>query len=156
MKNNRRKINIIDKIRKSPALAVKYLPKAVWCLDTIQFAAALAAVWDFITSEEREKLIFRIVREFMRGKLLYNKQMKTGPDEMFYTFLVFAYSVARNRKSKVDLIDTIKVYRLWELSIWAKFDEEYSNIRACWKNKKEVALYHNNLKTKNNGGVKNE
>jgi hypothetical protein len=61
---------------------------------------------------------------------------KTDPDEMFYTFLVFAYSVARNRRTKVDLIDTIKVYRLWELSIWAKFDKEYSDIRSCWKKQK--------------------
>ena len=139
MKNSDRgKTRIINKIRKSPASAVKYLPRAVWRLDTIQFAAALAAVWDFITPQEREELILKIIREFMRGKIIYNKQTETDPDEMFYTFLVFAYSVARSRKSKIDLIETIKVYRLWELSIWAKFDEEYSNIRSCWKKEQKT------------------
>jgi len=134
--SNRGKTRIINKIRKSPASAVKYLPKAVWRLDTIQFAAALAAVWDFITPQEREELILKIIREFMHEKIVYNKQVKTDPDEMLYTFFVFAYSVAKNRKSSVDLIDTIKVYRLWELSIWAKFDEEYANIKSCWKKQK--------------------
>jgi hypothetical protein len=142
------KTRIINKIRKSPAEAVKYLPKAVWRLDIIQFAAALAAVWDFITPQEREELILKIIKEFVREKIIYNKQMKTDPDEMFYTFLVFAYSVARGRKSKIDLIETIKVYRLWELSIWAKFDEEYSNIRSCWKKQKTTCSISQQFKNK--------